>query len=47
MDNIIGIITENNYEKNPVPQDQLQREVDYIRAQQILDSIDSKRSPGI
>ncbi|WP_018213171.1 SHOCT domain-containing protein [Desulfitobacterium hafniense] len=39
MDNITGAIPEINYEKKPVPQEQLQREVDYIRAQRILDSM--------
>jgi hypothetical protein len=39
MANITGAIPENNYEKKPVPQEQLQREVDYIRAQRILDSM--------
>lgn len=39
MANITGIIPEINYEKNPVPQEQLQREVDYVRAQRILDSM--------
>lgn len=37
MTNVTGIIPEINYEKKPVPQEQLQREVDYIRAQRILD----------
>lgn len=39
MANITGAIPEINYEKKPVPQEQLQREVDYIRAQRILDSM--------
>ena len=39
MTNITGIIPEINYEKKPVPQEQLQREVDYVRAQRILDSM--------
>lgn len=39
MTNVPGKIPEINYEKKPVPQDQLQREVDYIRAQRILDSM--------
>ena len=39
MTNITGIIQKINYEKKPVPQEQLQREVDYVRAQQILDSM--------
>jgi hypothetical protein len=39
MTNITGIIPKINYEKKPVPQEQLQREVDYVRAQQILDSM--------
>jgi len=36
MANVTGAIPEINYEKKPVPQEQLQREVDYVRAQQIL-----------
>ncbi|SDN06125.1 SHOCT domain-containing protein [Acetanaerobacterium elongatum] len=36
MANITGTIPEINYEKKPVPQEQLQREVDYVRAQRIL-----------
>jgi len=39
MANITGVIPKINYEKKPVPQEQLQREVDYIRAQRILDSM--------
>lgn len=39
MTNVTGIIPEINYEKKPVPQEQLQRELDYIRAQRILDSM--------
>lgn len=39
MANVTGAIPEINYEKKPVPQEQLQREVDYIRAQRILDSM--------
>ncbi len=35
----IGSIPEIKYEKKPVPQEQLQREVDYIRAQRMLDSM--------
>jgi hypothetical protein len=36
---VIGSIPEIKYEKKPVPQEQLQREVDYIRAQRMLDSM--------
>ena len=36
MANVTGTIPEINYEKKPVPQEQLQREVDYVRAQRIL-----------
>lgn len=36
MANITGAIPEINYEKRPIPQEQLQREVDYVRAQRIL-----------
>jgi hypothetical protein len=39
MTNVTGTIPEINYKKKPVPQEQLQREVDYIRAQRILDSM--------
>jgi hypothetical protein len=39
MTNITGIKPEMIYEKKSVPQEQLQREVDYIRAQRILDSM--------
>ncbi len=39
MANVTGAIPEINYEKKPVPQEQLQREVDYVRAQQILTSM--------
>jgi len=39
MANVTGAIPEINYEKKPVPQEQLQREVDYVRAQRILDSM--------
>ena len=39
MTNVTGKIPEINYEKKPVPQEQLLREVDYIRAQRILDSM--------
>ncbi|QNU68924.1 hypothetical protein EHE19_016780 [Ruminiclostridium herbifermentans] len=35
----IGSIPEIKYEKKPVTQEQLQREVDYIRAQRMLDSM--------
>jgi len=30
---------EINYKKKPIPQEQLQREVDYVRAQRIIDSM--------
>ena len=36
---VIGSIPEIKYEKKPVPQEQLQRAVDYIRAQRMLDSM--------
>ena len=36
MVNITGVIPKINYEKKPIPQEQLQREVDYVRAQRIL-----------
>lgn len=36
MANITGVIPEINCEKNSIPQEQLQREVDYVRAQRIL-----------
>ena len=36
MANITGVIPKINYEKKPIPQEQLQREVDYVRAQRIL-----------
>ena len=39
MANITGTKPEINYEKKPIPQEQLQYEVDYIRAQRILDSM--------
>ena len=39
MANITGAIPEINHEKKPVPQEQLQREVDYVRAQQALKSM--------
>lgn len=39
MANVTGAIPEINYEKKPVPQEQMQREVDYVRAQRILDSM--------
>ncbi|MEA5010441.1 MAG: SHOCT domain-containing protein [Angelakisella sp.] len=38
MANITGI-KPDNYEKKPLSQEQLQCEVDYIRAQRILDSM--------
>ncbi|WP_457943584.1 SHOCT domain-containing protein [Caproiciproducens sp. LBM24188] len=34
---ITGVIPEINDEKEPVPQEQLQREADYTRAQKILE----------
>ena len=37
MSNITNAIPEINYKKKPVTQEQLQREVDYVRAQQIID----------
>jgi len=39
MANVTGAIPEINYEKKPVPQEQMQREADYVRAQQILCSM--------
>lgn len=39
MANIAGTKPEINYEKKPLSQEQLQREVDYVRAQRILDSM--------
>jgi hypothetical protein len=39
MANITGVVPEINYEKKAVPQEQLQCEVDYVRAQQILTSM--------
>ena len=39
MSSTNGAKSETNYEKKPVPQDQLQCEVDYVRAQQILASM--------
>ncbi|MEN6489298.1 MAG: SHOCT domain-containing protein [Smithella sp.] len=36
MANITGVIPEINYEKKPILQEQLQREVDYVRAQRII-----------
>ena len=39
MANITGLIPEINYEKKPISQEQLQREVDYTRAQRILESM--------
>ncbi len=39
MTNITGTKQESNYEKKPFSQKQLQCEVDYIRAQRILDSM--------
>ena len=37
MANITGVIPKINYEKKPILQEQLQREVDYVRAQRIID----------
>ena len=37
MVNITGVIPKINYEKKPISQEQLQHEVDYVRAQRILD----------
>lgn len=39
MTNVTCAIPEINYEKKPVPHEQMQREVDYVRAQQILTSM--------
>ena len=39
MAHIAGSIPSANYEKAPVSQEQLQREVDYVKAQQILTSM--------
>lgn len=39
MTNIAGTRPEIDYEKKPITQEQLQCEVDYIRAQRILDSM--------
>ena len=39
MANITGTKTEINYEKKPISQEQLQCEVDYVRAQLMLDSM--------
>ena len=39
MANITGSIPEINYEKKPISQEQLQYEVDYVRAQMMLDSM--------
>ena len=39
MTNITDVKSEINYVKMAVPQEQLQREVDYVRAQQILKSM--------
>lgn len=36
---ITGVISEINYEKESVSQEQLRREVDYARAQKILESM--------
>lgn len=37
MANITGVIPKINCEKKSIPQEQLQREVDYVRAQRIID----------
>jgi hypothetical protein len=39
MANITRIKPEFNYEKKPISQEQLQCEVDYVRAQRILESM--------
>lgn len=39
MSNITGVVPESNHEKKAFPQEQLQHEVDYVRAQQILASM--------
>ena len=39
MTNITSTIPEINYEKKPISQEQLQHEVDYARAQQVLESM--------
>lgn len=39
MANITGTKPEINYEKKPISQEQLQCEVDYVRAQLMLDSM--------
>jgi len=39
MTNFTDEKQETVYEKNPVTQEQLQREVDYVRAQRILESM--------
>ncbi len=39
MANITDAKSEINYEKKTIPQELLQREVDYVRAQQILESM--------
>lgn len=36
MTNVTDEKPENNYEKKPVSQEQLQRELDYVRAQRML-----------
>ncbi len=39
MSNITGTKPEINYEKKPISQEQIQCEVDYVRAQLMLDSM--------
>lgn len=39
MANITGTKPEINYEKKPISQEQIQCEVDYVRAQLMLDSM--------
>ena len=39
MSNITGTKPEIDFEKKPISQEQLQCEVDYVRAQMILDSM--------
>jgi hypothetical protein len=39
MSNIIDAIPDVNLDRKPVPQEQLRREVDYVRAQRMLESM--------
>lgn len=39
MTNIYNDAPENSVEKKPVPQEQLQREYDYVRAQKLLKAL--------